>query len=310
MYRFSMHDHRQDVTFEVRRIRCAGVLFLPERAEGKLPAVVLAHGFSGTMDRLFDVAADFAEGGFAALLFDYRRFGASGGEPRQVVDVDDQLEDFAAAIAFARAHPRIDPDRVAAWGNSLGGGHAVVLAARDPRIAAVIAQIPFNGFPKEVEGRSAKDAWRLMGAMLSDGLRGVLGLPPKLIPMVGVPGTVAVTALPDAQRHLELLRGESTTWRNEVAPRGLLKMMWYRPGKSAPRVRSPLLVCVAAEDRVTPEELTRPIAERAPRGELKRYAGGHFDFYNAPHIRRQVMADQIEFLRRHLSPAGAGAEPA
>ncbi|MEV1131757.1 alpha/beta fold hydrolase [Agromyces sp. NPDC049794] len=308
-----MRPHLQDIAFDVGGTRCAGVLFLPEHAEHAeraLPAVVLAHGFSGTMDRLLDVAAGFAEGGFAALLFDYRSFGASGGEPRQVVDVNDQLEDFSAAVAVARAHPRIDADRVAVWGNSLGGAHAVVLAARDSRIAAVIAQIPFNGFPKEVEGRSAKDAWRLMGAMLSDGLRGVLRLPPKLIPMVGAPGTVAVTAVPDAQRHLELLRGESTTWRNEVAPRGLLEMMWYRPEKFAPLVQSPLLVCIAADDRVTPEEMTRPIAERAPRGELKRYSGGHFDFYNAPHIRRQVMADQLEFLRRHLVPAGAREEPA
>ena len=308
-----MRHHRHDVTFAVRGIRCAGKLFLPEGIEGseeRLPAVVLAHGFSGTMDRLFDVAAGFAEGGIAALLFDYRRFGASGGEPRQVVDVDDQLEDFAAAIAFTRSHPRVDPDRVAAWGNSLGGGHAVVLAARDPRIAAVIAQIPFNGFPRHVEGRTTKDAWRLMRAMLADGLRSVFRLPPKLIPMVGEPGSVAVTALPDAQRHLELLKGESTTWRNEVAPRGLLKMMWYRPGRSAPRLQCPLLVCVAADDRATPEELTRPIAELAPRGELRRYAGGHFDFYNAPHIRRQVMEDQLAFLRRHLSPAPARGLPA
>jgi uncharacterized protein len=298
-----MRYQRNDISFDVSGTRAAGVLFLPESAADQLPAVVLAHGFSGTMDRLFDVAAGFAEGGFAALVFDYRRFGASGGEPRQLVDVDDQLKDFAAAIAFARAHPRIDPERVAAWGNSLGGGHAVVAAARDPKIAAVIAQIPFNGFPRHVEGRSAKDAWRLMGAILLDALRGVFRRPPKLIPMVGEPGTVAVTALPDAQRHLELLRGESTTWRNEVAPRGLLKMMWYRPGKWAARVRSPLLESIAAEDQATPEELTRPIAERAPRGELKRYDGGHFDFYNAAHIRRQVMADQLEFLHRHLVPA-------
>ena len=298
-----MRYRREDIGLDVHGTRAAGVMFLPDPADERLPAVVLAHGFSGTMDRLFEVAAAFAEGGFAALVFDYRSFGASGGEPRQVVDVDDQLEDFAAAIAFARAHPRVDPDLVAAWGNSLGGAHAVVAAARDSRIAAVIAQIPFNGFPRRVEGRSAKDAWRLSGAIIGDAVRGVFGMPPKLIPMVGEPGTVAVTALPDAQRHLELLKGESTTWRNEVAPRGLLKMMWYRPGKSAARVRSPLLVCIAAEDEATPEELTRPIAERAPRGELKRYEGGHFDFYNAPHIRQQVMADQLAFLRRHLSPS-------
>ncbi|HEY6799140.1 MAG TPA: alpha/beta fold hydrolase, partial [Agromyces sp.] len=217
-----MRYQRHDIGFDVRGTRCAGVLFLPDSPLDELPSVVLAHGFSGTMDRLFEVAEHFAEERFAALVFDYRSFGLSAGEPRQVVDVDGQLADLAAAIEWVREQPRVDGDRIAVWGNSLGGGHAVVCAARDPRVAAVIAQIPFNGFPRKVEGRTSRDAWRLMGAILSDAVRGVLRLPPKLIPMVGAPGTVAVTALPDAQRHLDLLRGESTTWRNEVAARGLL----------------------------------------------------------------------------------------
>ena len=68
---------------------CAGSLFLPEPQAGsdqRLPCVVLAHGFSGTMDRLVPYAERFAADGIAALVFDYRGFGESGGQPRQVVD--------------------------------------------------------------------------------------------------------------------------------------------------------------------------------------------------------------------------------
>jgi uncharacterized protein len=106
----------------------AGYLILPDthRAAGeRLPCVVLAHGFSGTMDRLVPHAERFAAGGIAALVFDYRGFGESGGEPRQVVDLPSQHDDIRAAVTWVRGRGDLDPDRVALWGNSLGGAHVI-----------------------------------------------------------------------------------------------------------------------------------------------------------------------------------------
>jgi hypothetical protein len=76
-------------------------------------------------------------------------------------------------------------------------------------------------------------------------------------------------------------------------------MMRYRPGDEAHRLGMPVLVCVAERDLETPEELSRQIAERAPRGELRRYPVSHFDFYRDP-VRQRVLVDQIDFLRTHL----------
>ena len=90
---------QEKVSFVSGADRCAGYLFVPEAAgstDMRWPCVVLAHGFSGTMDRLFPHAERFAAGGIAALVFDYRGFGESGGEPRQVVDFPSQLEDLRA----------------------------------------------------------------------------------------------------------------------------------------------------------------------------------------------------------------------
>ncbi|MEU5884125.1 alpha/beta fold hydrolase [Spirillospora sp. NPDC047279] len=290
-----MADH---VTFGAG---CAGRLFLPDGAAERVPCVVLCHGFSGTMDRLFPHAEAFAAAGLAALIFDYRNFGESAGEPRQLVDIDGQQEDIRAAVAFARGHGRIDPDRILLWGNSLGGAHVINVAADDPRIAAVVAQIPYNGFPRKVEGRSALATLRLQGAILWDALRGRLGLSPFYIPMIGAPGELAVTATAEAEQHVRTLAGEGerTLWRNEVAPRAFLRMARYRPAPE--RLRAPLLVCVAAEDHETPEEKTRVLAERAPDGELRRYPGTHFGFYNDPAIRDKALTDQIAFFTRDTS---------
>ncbi|MBF6169637.1 alpha/beta fold hydrolase [Streptomyces gardneri] len=289
---------RTKVSFTAAGVRCAGYLYLPADT-GPAPCVVLCHGFSGTMDRLFDYAERFAAEGFAALVFDYRGFGESDGEPRQLPDIGGQLADIRAAVACARAHERVDPGRVLLWGNSLGGAHAITVAASDSRIAAVVAQIPFNGFPKKVEGRSTADTLSLLGAIVWDALRGKLGLRPYYIPMVGRPGELAVTATPEADQHIRTLTGgRETLWRNSIAPRGLLGMMRYRPAEAAAGLACPLLVCVAAEDQETPLNITRELADRAPRGELRVYPGTHFSFYTDPSLRSRVVADQIDFYRR------------
>jgi uncharacterized protein len=63
------------------------------------PCVVMAHGLGATRDAsLAPYAERFAAAGMHVLLFDYRHFGASGGEPRQLVSVRRQLQDYAAAV--------------------------------------------------------------------------------------------------------------------------------------------------------------------------------------------------------------------
>lgn len=295
---------RIKVAFESRGTTCAGYLYLPPAPDGRLPCVVLCHGFSGTMDRLFPHAERFAAEGMAALVFDYRGFGASAGEPRQLADVEGQQEDLRAAIAFARHTEHVDVGAVVLWGNSLGGAHVISVAADDTDIAAVVAQIPFNGFPKRVEGRSTWQTLRLLGAIGWDALRGRLGLRPYYIPMVGRPGELAVAATAEADAHIQALTsGEATSlWRNSVAPRALLGMMRYHPDEDAARLTVPLLVCAAADDRETPIETTRRLADRAPLGELRSYPGTHFTFYTDPAAREQALTDQISFLRRALQP--------
>ena len=131
-----------EVFFTSGGIPCAADLYQPDGAAGTMPCVVIGHGFSGTKGLARVYAERFATAGFAVLVFDYRHFGASGGEPRQLVDVGRQREDYHAAVRFARTLSGIDPERIALWGTSLSGGHVIAVAADDPRIAAVVAQLP------------------------------------------------------------------------------------------------------------------------------------------------------------------------
>ncbi|MFZ5563721.1 MAG: alpha/beta hydrolase, partial [Thermodesulfobacteriota bacterium] len=121
-----MTAEKQDIAFESQGITCRGRFFKADRT-GKAPCVVLAHGFSGTIEmRLTAYAEAFARAGYHAMAFDYRHFGISDGNPRQILDIKKQHQDWRAAIAFARSLPDVDPGRVILWGTSFSGGHVAV----------------------------------------------------------------------------------------------------------------------------------------------------------------------------------------
>ena len=103
----------------------------------------MAGGFAVTKEPGTDLfAARFHDSGFSVLAFDYRHLGESGGQPRQVVRVREQLADWDAAVGFAATLPGVDPARLAIWAFSASGGYVFPLAARDTRLAAAIAQTP------------------------------------------------------------------------------------------------------------------------------------------------------------------------
>jgi len=276
-----------------------------------VPCVVMAHGFSATRDARLDAFAErFAQAGLAALLFDYRHFGASDGEPRQLLDISRQLDDYRAAIAYARGLDGIDPDRIALFGSSFSGGHVQALGAEDHRLAAIVAQVPFADGLINLPHLGAKLAARLTVEGLRDQAGALLGRPPHTVPAVGPPGSVAVMTQPDAEPGFKALIPPGSQWRNEVAARIALHIGTYRPATKAKRIQCPILYCIADSDSVTPVGPALKAAAAAPRSEVKRYPAGHFDVYVGELFER-VVADQVAFFSRHLalarSPATTGA---
>ncbi|WP_244097555.1 alpha/beta hydrolase [Burkholderia ambifaria] len=75
---------RLEVTFPSEGDDCGAWLYLPDTSR-PAPLIVMAHGLGGTREMRLDAFAHrFCEAGFACLVFDYRHFGSSGGEPRQL----------------------------------------------------------------------------------------------------------------------------------------------------------------------------------------------------------------------------------
>ena len=292
----------EDIEFHSGGTTCAAWLYRPEGEshEEPHPIVVLAHGFGGVREaRLWAYAERFAAAGLAALVFDYRHFGASGGEPRQLLDIDLQLEDWRAAIAFARRLDGIDPERVALWGSSFSGGHVAMLAAEDHRVAAAVSQGAFLDGLWVLGASGPRNALRLALAGLRDEGRRLLGRAPYTIPIVGPPGSVAAINSPGAEQGYRSLFSDGAEFRNEVAARIGLRIASYRPIRHAAAITCPWLVCVVDGDVVTPPRPALKAAGLAPRGEARRYEGEHFEIYVGELFER-IVADQVEFLERHL----------
>lgn len=275
--------------------RCAATLYRPTDATHPTPCVVMAQGFSLTrFDGAPDVAQAFAQAGFSGLIFDYRYFGDSSGEPRQLVDHVRQREDLAAAVAHARSLEGIDPDRVALWGYSFGGGHVLHHAAADASVAAAILHFPLVDGLATMGHIGMRPALRITGAMLAALSRRRL----VHLPAAGPPGSLAMLTKEEAAPGFEALRADGSRWRNEFRARPTQPLGAYRPVKVAAEVRCPLLACLGEHDTIVPAAPIERAAKRAPHGELRRYDLAHFDCFSAGFD--TVLADQVEFLDRHV----------
>ncbi len=298
-----MSHTREDLSLDSAGVPLAAWLYRPEQADsGRVPCIVMAHGFSATRrDGLEPYAERFADAGFGVLLFDYRGFGDSRGEPRQVINIRAQQDDYRTAIRAAAREPWVDPARIALFGSSFSGGHVVTVASGDVLIAAVIAQAPFADGLVQLRITPPRTAVRATFDGLRDSIGAALGRPPVMLPAAGVPGTYAVMTAPEAEPGFTAIVGEGSRWRNEVAARVMLWVGLWRPVKDATRLRCPLLVCVCDADATTPPEPAVQMAQNAPRGELVRYPIGHFDIYVGEAFERAV-EDQLAFLQRVLAP--------
>ena len=297
---------RLEVHFPSGDAKCQAWLYLPDGPQPH-PVIVMAHGLGGIRQMRLDAYAErFAAAGYACLVFDYRHFGASEGQPRQLLDIKLQLADWAAAIAYARSRPDLDSARVVLWGTSFGGGHAIVTAARDGDIAAAIAQCPFTDGLASVLAMDPRTSAKVTARAVRDLIGAGLGRPPVMVATAGPPHSAALMSAPDAvPGYLGLVDDEARAagFDNRVAARVALDILRHRPGRQAKRVRCPILFGVCETDSVAPAKATLRHARTAPRGEIRLYPEGHFDIYVGEPFER-VVADQLAFLAQHV-PASA-----
>ena len=254
---------RREVHFSSGSEQCHAWLYLPVAGAQATPppVIVMAHGLGAVKAlRLAAFAERFQAAGYACLVFDYRHFGESEGEPRELLSLGRQRADWRAAVAFARSLPEVDSGRIVAWGTSFGGGHAIVTAAEDASIVAAIAQCPFTDGLASARQLSPVGNARLGIAAARDHLARLTGRPPVRVKVAARPGEVGLMDRPDVvEGSLRLLDASGLTeedFRNDVPARVAFEIPLDAPGRRVSDVRCPILFCVC--DR-TPSPLPRPL---------------------------------------------------
>lgn len=184
--------------------RIAATVYEPAAAARPLPTIILSHGWGGTAAGLDSQAQAFAAAGYLAIAFDYRGWGESDArvilgaaapdappgnrftaevlEIREVVDPLEQSADISNVIHWAMGEPAVDRRRIGLWGTSFSGGLVVHVAARDPRVRALVSQVGYFGQSvADTPGATLADAY----AASTGRARGETAYPPPGARVIG-----------------------------------------------------------------------------------------------------------------------------
>ncbi|HLG17632.1 MAG TPA: alpha/beta fold hydrolase [Blastocatellia bacterium] len=191
-------------------VRLHAELFSLKTLAGKqLPTIIMAHGWGGTAANFRRDAIDLAGAGYLVITFDYRGWGESDSrviltspapakkdgvkftaevmEVREVVDPFDQTTDWFNVIHWAIGEPMVDKNRIGLRGSSYSGGHVVYVAARDPRVKAIVSQVgSLDSRPKAVSlAGGASDQVKLAYEEATKRSRGEIGYPAPRARVIG-----------------------------------------------------------------------------------------------------------------------------
>jgi dienelactone hydrolase len=292
----------EELNFKSSGTRCGATLFLPDNAE-KPPLVVMAHGFAAQQDfRLPAYAEKFVGRGMAIMTFDYRNFGKSDGQPRNLVNPGRHVADWLGAIAFARGLKAVDGSRMGLWGTSFSGGHVLVAAAKDGRVAAVVSQVPFVDGIATAMTLSPVSSLTGIGHGLADFVASLFG-GVHYVPVISAPDRFGLMNTPDAMDGFLALVPKDTTWENKAPARIALTLANYRPVSYAGRITCPVLMVCAEKDALIPAAAVRKCAAKIKNARLEMLPVGHFEVYIGD-LFEKVSAMEADFLAEKLGLTG------
>jgi fermentation-respiration switch protein FrsA (DUF1100 family) len=294
-------SNRVDIQFISQGTLCRGWYYSPN-INTKTPCIIMAHGFGATKELRLDAYAErFANAGYRVLVFDYRHLGSSDGNPRQLLSIKKQHEDWHAALSYARSLDRVDTKRIILWGTSFSGGHVAKITVEDGDIAAVISQVPHLNGPATLHTAGIMQILKLSIAGIRDILHKIFYLKPFYIGIIGEPGELAAMTAPGEAAAMEKLVPPGFKINNKIAARICLSVALYSPGRLARYIKIPWLIQASRKDATTPVYPAEIAASRSLNAELIHYNVGHFAVYVQPDFEKTV-TDQLDFLLRHVKP--------
>lgn len=263
--------------------------------------IIMSHGFNGTKDGLLEnYALEFIKQGNSVLTYDYRTYGESEGQPRQLLSVVKQHEDLKAAIRFVREELKIES--IILWGTSAGAPYGIIIAAQDHHIKGVISQCgAYDHKVDSQKGMKENGLWfyiRLLPHGIRDKWRGRFGLSRHKIPAYGKKGSKTFIAGDSIFENVQKLSINSKNFKNEVCAAFMFQPHGPDVIESSKDVKCPVLVLVCEKDEIiSPQSHFKLRDTLGEKLEVVTYPIGHFDIYQGEWFKTSLNK-QIEFINR------------
>lgn len=299
------------VEFFSKGVKLRGVLHMPE-GKGPHPLLVMAGGWCYVKEIVMPTYAEhLAAVGCATLRFDYRFLGESEGEPRQHLDPWAQIEDYRNALSFAAGLPGVDKDRLGVWGISYSGGHALILAAIDPRVRCSIGNIPvIDGYDsmRLVHGYGKGRFAALTRLIAEDRERRARGEPGGYIPH-NVPDPDKEVCTWPFTTSYEFFSGAAQTFAPNYQARSTIEstemLMQYYVDPYLKRIyNTPVMMLIVEGDEHTPWDMQVDAFNKigSVRKELAVMTKGvtHIGLYAKQDLQLRAAKRNAEFVRKHL----------
>lgn len=268
----------QEVGFYSEGARLSAIWRTPDTFSGRLRAIVQGPGWLGLKDSKLYVRYHEAltNAGFGVLILDYRGFGDSEGD-RNSLSLSNQVQDLVNAVTYLTTREDVDPDAIGCFGTGgTGGGNAIVLAAADPRVRAVVSQVPVADGVDWLRRMRSEYEWLdfLVAAEQHRRERVLTGqgalMDPKEEIMVPTPERRTTTVKADVDPRLP----------TAVSSAAIDDILAYNPLQAAARLATPLLIIGVENDATTPTDHAVKLYEAA-RGPKELVMQRHTSHYAA-----------------------------
>jgi len=262
------------------------VTYFPPQGGGKAPVVLLAHGFGGNKRSVRAEAVHLVREGYAVLTWSARGFGGSTGEIA-LNSPDYEVKDVKQLIDWLAKRPEVlldaagDP-RVGIAGASYGGAIALLTAAHDPRVDAIVPQITWSDlsdalFPDAAGGGPEDGVFKRMWAGIFFGQGGATqsleALTREPRPMTAEQARCG-RFLPEI---CEIYQQVAQT--GEATPEAVELLRASSPVHVAGRIKAPTLLIQGQRDSLFPldhaDQNARAIAAAGTPVSVTWYDGGH-----------------------------------
>jgi uncharacterized protein len=276
----------------------------PPAGPGPHPAVLVTGSWLTVKEQMpANYAPLLARAGIMAVTFDFRGFGASEGEPREVESPASKAEDLRNAAAFLRGHPLADPERIGVLPICASAGYTAVAMLDQPAIRSVAMVAPWlhdRGIVREIYGGEAGVADRQRQAAAARESYVRTGRVDYVPAASNVDATAAMYFPGDAfDYYLNPARGKVPQWGGRFATMAWSEWLSFDAIALAPAIRAPVRV-VTSDQSATPGGARKFLAGLvAPHDEVW-ISGSQFDFYDNPRTVAEAAGHAIAHFRSTL----------